>query len=336
MSCEVNLAIIKALADKSRLAMVQSLLERPHYLEELANRHNLAQSTISFHLRKLELAGLVTSRKEQYYVVVEVNQKVLDISLRQLITAAPVDRQQQKERIITYRQKVLDNFFRSGRLEKLPAQQKKRLIVLQAFAARLKLHKRYGEDEVTNLIRPLSDDYCTIRRQLIEEGLIRREGESYWREISLDEELVVTPDEGSKRRKRTMTERKESIRAFKEKRPAMGVFQLRCKNNDRRYVAASRNLEGERNSRLFQLRMGKIVFSRELQADLQKYGADNFEFSVLAVLEPPRSGESTERKLAALELHWLEKIQPFGERGYNSRRRFERDRDNLGFTGNSG
>jgi len=330
MPYDTNLAIIKALADKSRLAIVQSLLERPHYLEELAKRHDLAQSTISFHLRKLEQSGLVNSRKEQYYVVVEANQKVLDTSLRELITIAPVDRQQQRERILTYQQKVLESFFHSGRLEKLPAQHKKRLIVLQVFAARFELQRRYDEEEVTQLILPLYDDYCTIRRLLIDEKLIRREGIIYWRESSLDEDLAIIPSEAGKGRKRTMTKRREIIRAYKENRPSMGIFQLRCKSNNKRYIAASRNLDGERNSRLFQLRMGKVVFSRELQQDLQKYGAHDFEFSVLEVLDLPKSGENLERKLAALELRLLEKLQPFDELGYNDRRRFERDREKLG------
>jgi DNA-binding transcriptional ArsR family regulator len=63
MKTEQSLAIMKALADKSRLAIVNSLLERSQYVEEIAKRHGLAPSTVSFHLRKLEQAGLVHSRK---------------------------------------------------------------------------------------------------------------------------------------------------------------------------------------------------------------------------------------------------------------------------------
>lgn len=333
MPTETNLAIIKALADKSRLTIVQSLLERPHYMEELAKRHALAPSTISFHLRKLEQAGLVTSRKEQYYVMVEANQAVFDTSLRQLITAAPGSREEQQERIFDYRRRVLETFFREGRLEKLPAQHKKRLIVLQAFAARFERQRRYDESQVTELILPLYDDYCTIRRLLVDEELIRRDGTSYWREIELEPEFPALTGKNATRSKRKMDNRKEIIRSYKENRPPMGIFQLRCKSNDKRYLAASRNLEGERNSRLFQLRMGKIVFSRELQEDLRKYGAADFEFSVLAELDQKQTNEDVATQLAALELHWLEKLQPFDERGYNSRRRFERDLERLKLSG---
>ncbi len=54
---------LKALADKSRILMVNALLEKPHCAEELAERLRLAPSTISFHLRRLEEAGLVTKSK---------------------------------------------------------------------------------------------------------------------------------------------------------------------------------------------------------------------------------------------------------------------------------
>lgn len=216
MSSEANLAIIKALADKSRLAIVQSLLERSHYVEELAKRHALAPSTISFHLRKLEQAGLVTCRKEQYYVVVEVNRAVFDTSLRELITAAPDSCAQQEERMLAYRRKVLETFFHGGRLEKLPAQHKKRLIVLRCFAARFEPQRRYEENEVTELILPLHVDYCAIRRLLVDEGLIRREGRNYWREVELEDESSLPPREEVERNTREMNHRKEIIRTYKQ------------------------------------------------------------------------------------------------------------------------
>ena len=62
MTTEQSIAILKALADQSRLAIVNSLLERSQYVEEIAKRHGLAASTVSFHLRKLEQAGLPPGR----------------------------------------------------------------------------------------------------------------------------------------------------------------------------------------------------------------------------------------------------------------------------------
>jgi DNA-binding HxlR family transcriptional regulator len=333
MKIEQSLAIMKALADKSRLAIIHSLLERSQYVEELSNRHALAPSTVSFHLRKLEQAGLVSSRKEQYYAVIQANQAMFDTTLREIVAASPVGNKLQDERMEAYQRKVLGSFFRHGRLEKLPAQHKKRLIVLDQFAARFEPERRYSEQEVTGLILPLYDDYCSIRRLLVDEGLIRRDGSHYWRQQPADAQTteVVLPTsarEGSKTMQ-SSSQRKELKRASKQQVADIGVYQIRNTANGKLYLGSSTNLAGERNSRLFQLKMGKVVFSRELQEDLTRHGAENFKFSVLAVLDPPKPGEDVARLLAELELSWLEQLQPFGERGYNSFKGYQRELERL-------
>lgn len=330
MKTEQSIAIMKALSDQSRLAIINSLLERSQYVEEIAKRHALAPSTVSFHLRKLEQAGLVSSRKEQYYVVIQANDAIFDTTLREIVSASPVGRELQDGRMEEYRRKVLETFFRHGTLEKLPTQHKKRLIVLEQFAGRFEPERHYSEQEVTGLIMPLFDDYCTIRRLLVDEGLIRREGATYWREMKGGEQAVqpAVPPQSMKGAGNMPKESKraEIKRSYKQNSPDMGIYQIKNRVNGKIYIDSSKNLEGTRNSRLFQLKMGKIVFSRELQKDLNEFGADSFEFSVLDVLGKPEPGDNVERLLAALELHWLEKLQPFGERGYNSAKGFQRNR----------
>lgn len=325
MKSEQSIAIMKALADKSRLAIVNSLLDQPQYAEEIAKRHGLAASTVSFHLRKLEQAGLISTRREQYYLVVKLNQEIFNTTLKQIISVPAEGKELQDERIDLYRRKVLESFFRNGMLEKLPTQHKKRLIVLEQFALRFEHLRRYSESEVTGLITPLFDDYCTVRRLLVDERLINREGSTYWRGKEM--EVPAQQPEVTKGPWDVKTEsdkRAEMKRLYKENSPGMGVYQIRNKVNGRIYVDSSKNLDGTRNSRLFQLRMGTIVFNPQLQSDVREFGAENFEFEVLAVLDQPEPGESVDRLLIAQLLHWQEKLQPFGERGYNSLKGFER------------
>ncbi|MGA7827740.1 MAG: metalloregulator ArsR/SmtB family transcription factor [Geobacteraceae bacterium] len=333
MKTNQSLAIMKALADKSRLAIINSLLENTQYVEELAKRHDLAPSTVSFHLRKLEQAGLVTSRKEQYYVVIQANDEIFNTTLREIVTTYPVSREHQDNRMVEYRKKVLETFFRYGRLEKLPAQHKKRLIVLEQFALRFKQGRRYDEQEVTELILPVFDDYCTVRRLLVDEGLLRRDGNSYWRDWDPGELTGKLPWPSPEKKEAGVEEKRkdrtEIKRVYKQNRPDIGVYQIRNKANGRIYVATSQNLEGTRNSRIFQLRMGKAVFSRELQKDLDEFGADSFEFSVLEVLDRAEQADTIERTLAERELHWLKSLQPFDERGYNSAKAYQRNRARL-------
>lgn len=326
MEIEQSIAIMKALADKSRLAIINSLLEHSQYVEEIAKRHALAPSTVSFHLRKLEQAGLVSSRKEQYYVVIAANDAIFATTLREIVSAPPAGKELQDGRMDEHRRKVLEVFFRHGMLERLPAQHKKRLIVLEQFALRFEPERRYSELEVTGLIKPLFDDYCTIRRLLVDEGLIHREEATYWRERQESDPAAPQAFPKGVQLVKKESKRAEIKRIYKENRPAMGVYQIKNRVNGKIYIDSCKNLEGTRNSRLFQLKMGKIVCSRELQKDLNEFGAESFEFSVLDVLDKPQPGENIDRLLAALELQWLEKLQPFGERGYNSLKGFQRNR----------
>ena len=81
MTLEYALKIFKSLSDMSRLRIVQSLTRGEMYTELLAERLELTPSTVSFHMKKLEEAGLVISRKEQYYTVYSLNRELLNESL---------------------------------------------------------------------------------------------------------------------------------------------------------------------------------------------------------------------------------------------------------------
>ena len=84
MTQENALKLFKCLSDTSRLRIVQSLTRGEMYTELLAERLNLTPSTVSFHMKKLEEAGLAISRKEQYYTVYSLNREVLEKTIMKL------------------------------------------------------------------------------------------------------------------------------------------------------------------------------------------------------------------------------------------------------------
>ena len=181
MELQNSITTLKALADASRLMILNGLLEKPQYVEELSERFNLAASTVSFHLKKLERANLVIKNKEQYYTVFQANGEILDQSLRKLITFKNIHALVEQERIEKYKNKVLQTFMPNGILMKIPAQYKKRLIIYQFFLDKLEPGKKYTEKEINALILPHFDDYCNIRRAMVDSGMIHREGQIYWR-----------------------------------------------------------------------------------------------------------------------------------------------------------
>lgn len=184
MEISQSIEIMKSLADASRLRVLNALLTKPQYVEELANRLNLAVSTVSFHLKKLENAGLVQKVKEQYYVVYTIRDNIFNLTLRELTSFNNLDQFIENERIQSYRNKVLKAFFKKDKLLKLPVQHKKKMIVLDEFIKKFKPGKKYNEEKVNDLIMESYEDYCTIRRLMIEEGIMVRENQVYW--LNLD------------------------------------------------------------------------------------------------------------------------------------------------------
>ncbi|HEX2983619.1 MAG TPA: metalloregulator ArsR/SmtB family transcription factor [Ignavibacteriales bacterium] len=174
-----QLNIIKALADESRLHILNSLLEKAQYVEELAERMNLSPSTMSFHLKKLEDAGLVRKVKSQYYAIYHINEKLLDIKLKYLILTKSGEQLEQEERIKKYREKVLNVFMKNGAVLKMPAQYKKRRIILDKLAEKFKPGQVYTEAEINYIIKESFDDYCAIRRFFIDERIMQRKNGLY-------------------------------------------------------------------------------------------------------------------------------------------------------------
>lgn len=57
-------AILKVLADQTRLAVVRQLIDGPQQVKELNAALQLEQSLLSHHLRVLRHAGIVTSQRD--------------------------------------------------------------------------------------------------------------------------------------------------------------------------------------------------------------------------------------------------------------------------------
>ena len=182
MDRETAIRIFKCLSDASRLNILATLHSGEAYGELLAERLGLSASTLSFHMKKLEEAGLVTSRKEQYYTVYALDPAITRMTLSDLLfsgAAAEEDDAQQREE--AYRRKVLESFFDGDTLKSIPVQRKKKQIILQKIAEQFTIGQAYAEAELSAIIAEIHPDYCTIRRDMISEGILKRENGNYTR-----------------------------------------------------------------------------------------------------------------------------------------------------------
>jgi hypothetical protein len=77
---------------------------------------------------------------------------------------------------------VLRAFIRpDGSLTRLPARRGKRLVVLDRLAQVFDVGVRYPETDVNALLRAFHPDVAALRRSLVDEGFLSREGGVYWR-----------------------------------------------------------------------------------------------------------------------------------------------------------
>ena len=174
-------SLFKCLADRSRLQILRSLAEEDMYVERLAERLSLTPATVSFHLKKLEAVGAVRSRREQYYTVYSLCRGLFETKILDVLTEESDEAAEQRARDEAYRKKIVDTFFRQGRLLAIPAQRKKARVCMEELARDFQPGKLYDEREVNEIILRRFDDYCSIRRRMLEEGLMRREGTVYTR-----------------------------------------------------------------------------------------------------------------------------------------------------------
>jgi hypothetical protein len=107
-------------------------------------------------------------------------------------------------------------------------------------------------------------------------------------------------------------------REYKERRKPAGVFQIKNVANGKVLLGSSLNLEGPLNSHKFMLSIGRHR-NEALQKEWNEFGPDRFVFEILEVVKVSDDPNfNLEDELTLLEQIWLEKLQPFGEHGYNT------------------
>lgn len=175
-----TISLFKALGDSSRLAILKELRKGPRCSEELSEILRLVPSTISHHAGKLVDAGLVTISRDQQIVFYSLENSILQKTIAELIEKS--DQTNNKDgRKEAYRNKVLSNFIELGRLKTIPAQRRKRRIILEQIVGELDEDRKYTEKELNNILLKWHEDYCFLRREMISENLLNREAGIYWK-----------------------------------------------------------------------------------------------------------------------------------------------------------
>lgn len=116
-----------------------------------------------------------------------------------------------------------------------------------------------------------------------------------------------------------MDQKRELRQQYKETKTQAGIYQVRNSKNQKALVASTPNIKILTRIKL-DLEQG-IYRNNFVQKEINEYGKDAFVIEVLEVLEVKDDGYFDVRfELKKLEKKWLDKLQPYGDKGYNIRK----------------
>jgi hypothetical protein len=181
---EALLSFFKALADGNRLRIVGLLAHQERGVEELAAALDLRASTVSHHLSRLAEAGLVSSRTEGHFHLYSLDVAALEANARRLLARDELPRLAGSSADVgAWDRKVLAAFTDAeGRVRQFPMQRKKFEVILRHVAGALERGMHYSERELNVVLKRYSDDTATLRRGMVDHGMLAREpsGARYW------------------------------------------------------------------------------------------------------------------------------------------------------------
>ncbi|MCK8488779.1 metalloregulator ArsR/SmtB family transcription factor [Paenibacillus sp. MBLB2552] len=171
----------KAIGDVTRIRIIALLQNGPLHGQALAGKLGVTPPTITHHMTKLREADLVYERRDKNTIYFYLNEKSLTLQAQAILNigkALPATEDKHEE--AARKAAVLDNFFnKDGTLKHLPAQRKKKLIVLERLVKGLEPHRKYKEKEINEYILNYHEDYATIRREFIMNHFMYRENDIY-------------------------------------------------------------------------------------------------------------------------------------------------------------
>jgi hypothetical protein len=161
--------LLKLLLDETRLAVAGLVAVKPRRMDDLANQLPVKRADLERQVNQLVAFGLLTREDGQICLDVKALR-----GLKQDLFARPVEPTPE-----TPEAQVLATFVRGGRIVQLPAQFTKRVVVLRWLADQFAPDRDYSEAEVNELLAGHSEDHATLRRYLVDLGLVTRQAGRY-------------------------------------------------------------------------------------------------------------------------------------------------------------
>jgi hypothetical protein len=167
--------VLGRLADEQRLRVLAAVALGATSVRDVAESADVPEADAARALGTLLSAGLVTQTGSG----LEVDLTAFASAARE---ASPPRRAPNLGNATPEQEAVLRNFVDAdGRLRSLPARELKRRLVLDWVAERFEPGREYPEKQVNGILLEVYDDYVTLRRLLVDDGLLTRQAGIYRR-----------------------------------------------------------------------------------------------------------------------------------------------------------
>ena len=170
------LDFVKAMASADRLRIVGVLVRGPATRAEIAEQLNLPVRDVFQHLSFLEHVNVVREEDGRY----ELDEKSVESLARGQFEGKRPQYEEKPEDV----RKVLKAYLNpDGTLKLIPMETKKQLIILNFIVDVFPFDTTFTEKEVNTILRRFHLDTAALRRYLVDNGFMAREGDGskYWR-----------------------------------------------------------------------------------------------------------------------------------------------------------
>jgi len=174
------LQFFQVFSNESRLKIIGHLANGEKSVGQLADLLGVKEPTVSHHLAELKGLNLVNVRAEGTMRIYQLNGKALE-SISKDIFARPNLAALVEPSTMTEEERILRTWVKNGRIVDIPAQEKKKQILIRWLAGQIDTDRRWTEKEFNTWLKAYNEDFATLRRYLVDAGYMARENSIYWR-----------------------------------------------------------------------------------------------------------------------------------------------------------
>jgi hypothetical protein len=164
-------ALLKLLLDEERLAILGLTVQRPLTIGEMNALLPAQRTPPAKHVAQLLAAGLLMQSGDLYALDVRQLQE-----WKRLLFARPAEPVAESSD-----GQILASFVRGGKIVQIPVQWSKRVVVMGWLATHFEVGRSYAEREVNDILSGHCEDFATLRRYLVDFGLLARQNGIYRR-----------------------------------------------------------------------------------------------------------------------------------------------------------